>query len=203
MLGGGVAAGVPGPQQPGQRLPAGDLGTVLDLSSWPDGSRLILRKERPRPGAQLTFTDVDGHRVTAILTDTPAGAVPGQVAGLELRHRQHARVWGYLPLAGEDRIRQAKACGLRNFPCRAWNENQAWLEVLLTATDVLAWTQLIAFAHVPDLAHCEIAAFRYRVLHVAARLTTGARQVRLRIDETWRWAAEIAEGFTRIRSAFA
>ena len=64
---------------------------MIDLSSWPEGSRLILRKERPHPGAQLTFTDIDGHRVTAFLTDTGRGVIPGQVAGLELRHRQHAR----------------------------------------------------------------------------------------------------------------
>jgi hypothetical protein len=64
---------------------------MIDLSSWPEGSRLILRKERPHPGAQLTFTDVDGHRITAFLTDTGRGVIPGQVAGLELRHRQHAR----------------------------------------------------------------------------------------------------------------
>ena len=81
---------------------------MIDLSSWPDGSRLILRKERPHPGAQLTFTDIDGMRVTALLTNTPAGVVPFQAAGLELRHRQPARV--------EDRIREAKATGLRNLP---------------------------------------------------------------------------------------
>src|SRR5271166_7161976 len=72
---------------------------LVDLSKWPAGTRLILRKERPHPGAQLTFTDSDGHRVTGFLTDTPDGVVPGQLAGLELRHRQHARV--------EDRIRSS------------------------------------------------------------------------------------------------
>ena len=61
---------------------------MINLDHWPDGSRLILRKERPHPGAQLSFTDVDGHRITAILTDTPTGVVRGQVAGLELRHRR-------------------------------------------------------------------------------------------------------------------
>jgi len=167
---------------------------MIDLSSWPQGSRLILRKERPHPGAQLTFTDVDGMRVTAVLSDTPHGVVPGQGAGLELRHRQHARV--------EDRIRQAKDTGLRNLPCRAWNENAAWLEVVLTATDLVAWTKVIAFADVPELARCEIAAFRYRVLHVAARLTHSARQNRLRIDATWRWATHIATGYHRLRAAF-
>jgi hypothetical protein len=167
---------------------------MIGLDGWPAGSRLILRKERPHPGAQLRFTDVDGHRITALLTNTGTGMVPGQAAGLELRHRQHARV--------EDRIRQAKATGLRNLPCRAWNENQAWLQVVLTPVDLVARTQLIAFADVPELSRCEIAAFRYRVLHVAARLTTTARRLHLRIDKTWRWAAHIAEGFTRLRAAF-
>ncbi len=168
---------------------------LVDVSSWPAGSRLILRKERPHPGAQLTFSDVDGMRVTAFLTDTPPRVVGGQVAGLELRHRQHARV--------EDRIRQAKATGLRGFPCRAWNENNAWLETVLIAVDLLCWTKLICFADVPDLARAEIATFRYRVLHVAARLVRSARQLHLRIDKTWRWATHIANGFTRLRTAFA
>ena len=168
---------------------------MIDLGSWPEGSRLILRKERPHPGAQLTFTDVDGHRITAFLTDTPAGVIPGQAAGLELRHRQHARV--------EDRIRQAKAAGLRNFPCRGQEENSAWLEAVLAAADLVCWAKLICFTHVPSLARCEIAAFRYRVLHVAAQLTRSARRACLRIDRTWRWATQIAEGFHRLRAAFA
>jgi len=170
---------------------------TIDLGSWPSGSRLILRKERPHPGAQLRFTDADGMRITAILTNTSATGphvVPGQAAGLELRHRQHARV--------EDRIREAKATGLRNLPCRAFNENQAWLEVVLTAVDLVCWTKKVCFADIPALARCEIHAFRYRVLHVAARITRGARQVRLRIDKTWRWATHIAEGFHRLRAAF-
>ncbi len=168
---------------------------MIDLSAWPEGSRLILRKERPHPGAQLTFTDVDGHRITAFLTDTPCAVIPGQVAGLELRHRQHARV--------EDRIREAKASGLRNLPCRGWDENNAWLEAVLAAADLICWAKLICFTGVPSLARCEIAAFRYRVLHAAAQLTRSARRTCLRIDRTWRWAAQIAAGFHRLRAAFA
>ena len=68
--------------------------TLVDLSAWPAGTRLILRKERPHPGAQLRFTDADGMRVTAFITDTPPGVVAGQLAGLELRHRQHPRAQG-------------------------------------------------------------------------------------------------------------
>jgi hypothetical protein len=167
---------------------------LVDLSGWPAGTRLLLRKERPHPGAQLTFTDVDGHRVTAFITDTPTGVVPGQLAGLDLRHRQHARV--------EDRIRQAKAMGLRGFPLHGFASNAGWLEVVMTAIDLVAWSKLIGFTDHPDLARCEIEAFRYRVLHIAARITRGARQTRLRIDATWRWANAIAAGWHRIRAAF-
>jgi hypothetical protein len=167
---------------------------LVNVASWPAGTRLILRKERPHPGAQLRFTDADGMRVTAFITDTEPGVVPGQLAGLELRHRQHARV--------EDRIRELKATGLRNLPCHAFDANAAWLEIILTAADLVTWTRLLGFTEHPDLGRCEITTFRYRVLHVAARTTRGARQTRLRIDATWRWAAHIATAWQRIRAAF-
>lgn len=167
---------------------------LLDLSAWPVGAKVILRAERPHPGAQLTFTDADGHRITAFITDIPDRLIPGQTAGLELHHRQHARV--------EDRIREGKATGLRNLPCRGWDENVAWLETLLAATDLVCWTKLLGFADTPALAHAEIATFRNRVLHVAARLTRGARQVRLRLDRTCAHAGDIARAWHRIRAAF-
>jgi len=167
---------------------------LVNLATWPPGTRLVLRKERPHPGAQLRFTDADGMRVTAFITDTPAGEIPGQVAGLELRHRQHARV--------EDRIRELKATGLRNLPCHSFWANAAWLDIVLAAADLVTWTRLIGFIDHPGLARAEISTFRYRVLHVAARITHGARQRRLRLDATWRWAAQIATAWQTIRTAF-
>ena len=89
-----------------------------------------MRKERPHPGAQLRFTDSDGYRVTGFLTDTPDSVIPRQLAGLELRHRRHARV--------EDRIRQAKAAGLANLPFNSFDANAAWLEIIMAATDLIA-----------------------------------------------------------------
>jgi len=103
----------------------------------------------------------------------------------------------------EDRIREGKAVGLRNFPRHGWEENNAWLEAVLAAADLVCWAKLICFAAMPSLARREIAAFRYRVLHVAAQLTRSARRTCLRIDRAWRWAAQIAEGFRRLRAAFA
>ncbi|MBS4730157.1 IS1380 family transposase [Mycobacterium sp. SM1] len=172
----------------------GEATELVDLTKWPPGTRLILRKERPHPGAQLTFTDSDGHRITGFLTDTADGVIPGRLAGLELRHRQHARV--------EDRIRQAKATGLRNLPFHSFAANAAWLQIIMAATDLIAWAKLIGFTDNAELARCEIDTFRYRVLHVAARLTRGARQLRLRIDATWSWAQAITTAWTRIRAAF-
>ena len=68
----------------------------VDLSTWPAGSRVIVRRERPHPGAQLSFTDHDGYRFQAILTDQ----TDPNIAVLERCHRQRARV--------EDRIRDDK-----------------------------------------------------------------------------------------------
>jgi hypothetical protein len=168
---------------------------LVDLSAWPAGSRLIVRKERPHPGAQLSLFDVvEGMHHTAFLTDTAPGKVPGQIGGLELRQRQHARI--------EDRIRQAKAAGLRNLPCRAAPENHAWLEVVLAAADLVAWAKLICFADNETIARAEIDTFRYRILHVAARVTRGSRRVNLRLDQTWAWAKTLAEAFQRLRAAF-
>ena len=170
----------------------------LDLSAWPEGSRVIVRKERPHPGAQLSlFDEIEGLRHTAfICAERTAGDTSDlSLARLEVRHRAHARV--------EDRIRQAKAAGLRNLPCKLAPENHAWLECVLAAFDLVAWSKLICFSDEPALTHCEIAAFRYRVLHMAARITRGGRVVRLRLDRTWAWSKQLALGFTRLRAAFA
>jgi hypothetical protein len=103
----------------------------------------------------------------------------------------------------EDRIREAKNTGLRNLPCRGFDENAAWLETLLAATDLVCWTKLLGFRDTPELAHAEIATFRNLVLHVAARITRGARYIRLRIDHTWKHAKAIATAWLKTRAAFA
>jgi hypothetical protein len=109
-----------------------EVSGLANLSAWPEGTRLVLRRERPHPGAQLRITDLDGHRITGFLTNTPGG----QLADLELRHRRHARV--------EDRIRAGKDTGLRNLPFHDAAQNRVWLEVCALAADLLAWTQRLA-----------------------------------------------------------
>ncbi|MEU4290876.1 transposase [Kribbella sp. NPDC026596] len=164
-----------------------EITGLLNLTNWPKGSRVIVRRERPHPSAQLTFTDIDGHRFTAFLTDTPSG----QLADLAMEHRRHARV--------EDRIRCGKDTGIRNLPCHAFAANACWLELALAATNLLCWTQALCFTGA--LAHTEPATFRYQILHVAARLVRTARGRRLQLDTDWPWARELATAFTRLRAA--
>jgi Transposase DDE domain group 1/Domain of unknown function (DUF3387) len=128
-----------------------ELTGWIDLHTWPEGTRAIRRREDAHPGAQLRFTDHDGHRFQGFLTDQP-DPDPG---ALELRHRQRARV--------EDRIRGAKATGLRNLPFDRWRRNAIWLELILAAQDHCCWTQALLLDG--TLAAAEPKAVRYRLLH--------------------------------------
>jgi hypothetical protein len=157
-----------------------------DLSSWPAGMRVIARKERPHPGAQLRLTDLDGHRFTAFATD----ARKGQLADLELRHRQRARC--------EDRIRNAKDTGLRNLPLKDFAQNQAWCEIVALACDLLAWTQLLALTGTAR--RWEPKRLRLRLFTAAGRLARGGRRLRLRLAERWPWATEITAAVTRLQA---
>ncbi len=110
----------------------GLLADTLTKAGWPAGLRVIARRERPHPGAQLRLTDRDGWRITLFATNTPAGGPGRQLADLEARHRRRARA--------EDRIRALKDSGLRNLPLHDFAQNQIWLELVLLAADLLAWT---------------------------------------------------------------
>jgi Transposase DDE domain group 1 len=158
----------------------------LTAAGWPAGMRVIVRRERPHPGAQLTFTDQDGWRFQAFATDTRVG----QLAHLEARHRAHARV--------EDRIRCAKNRGLGRLPSRQFAINAAWVELALTAADLIAWTQTTLLEG--ELATAEPAMLRYRLLHVAARITRGQRRLFVRIDQTWPWRHRLAAAFARLHT---
>jgi hypothetical protein len=162
-----------------------EVTDLLDLTRWPAGMRVIIRRERPHPGAQLSlFEERDGWRYQAVATNT----MVDQLAFLEARHRAHARV--------EDRIRHAKDSGLGRFPSREFAINQAWLQVVTLAADLTAWLRLLALP--ASLSSCEPKALRYRLLHVPARLTRSGRRRRLRIPATWPWAEQLKAVFDAI-----
>jgi hypothetical protein len=145
---------------------------------------VIVRRERPHPGARLSFSDHDGHRFQATLTDQP----DPHIAALERRHRARARV--------EDRIRAAKNCGLANLPFRDFDANAVWLELVLTAQHVLFYSQTLALTGA--LARCEPKRLRYRLLHTAGRLAFHARTAVPRLPQAWPWAGELAAAFARL-----
>jgi Transposase DDE domain group 1 len=155
-----------------------ELTGWIDLHTWPPGTRLLCRREDAHPGAQLRFTDHDGHRFQVFLTDQ---ADP-DLARLELRHRQRARV--------EDRIRAAKATGLANLPFDLLRRNAVWLELVLAAQGLTCWTQALLLNG--TLAVAEPKTLRYRLLHVAARIVRHARRLILRLQHSWPWAVEPA-----------
>ena len=163
-----------------------ELTGLLDLSSWPEGMRVIVRKERPHPGAQLRFTDIDGHRVTCFATD----AQRGQLADLELRHRRRARC--------EDRIRCAKDTGLRNLPLHGFNQNQIWCELVAMACELLAWMAMLALDG-PARAW-EPKRLRLCLFTAAGRIVRGGRRLRLRLAATWPWATQITTAITRLQN---
>jgi hypothetical protein len=163
-----------------------ELPLDLPAASWPDATRAICRRERPHPGAQLSFTDHDGYRFQVFITNQP----DPDIATLELRHRRRARV--------EDRIRTAKDTGLRNLPFADLERNTAWLELVLTAQDLTAWTQLLLLDG--DLARCEPKRLRYRLLHVAARLTRTGRRTILHLPRSWPWRHALRGAFHRLRA---
>ena len=163
-----------------------DITGMLDLDGWPAGMRVIVRKERPHPGAQLRFTDIDGHRFTCFATD----AKKGQLADLELRHRRRARC--------EDRIRCAKDTGLRNLPLKGFAANQLWCEIVALACELLAWTQLLALT--ADARRWEPKRLRLRLFSVAGRLAFSGRRLRLRLAERWAWTEQVTAAVARLQA---
>ncbi|MFI2207792.1 IS1380 family transposase [Streptomyces sp. NPDC020192] len=160
---------------------AGDCQT-----GWPKGLRLIVRKERPHPGAQLRFTHADGMRLTCFATNT-AGET---IAALELRHRQRARA--------EDRIRAARATGLRNLPLHDAAQNQVWLEIVQIALDLLAWMPLLALTGQARL--WEPRRLRLRLFSTAAQLVTTGRRRYLRLAGHWPWTDLITDALDRLHA---
>ncbi len=157
-------------------------GDVLD--GWPKGMRLIVRKERPHPGAQLRLTDADGMRLTCFATNT----LGRPIAELELRHRLRARA--------EDRIRAARATGLRNLPLHRTAQNRIWLELVQIALDLLAWMPMLALTGKARL--WEPRRLRLRLFTAAGQLVTTGRRRILRLARHWPWTGHITAALDRL-----
>jgi len=158
----------------------------VELSTWPEGSRLIARRTKLKEGDQQSFADHDGYRLAVFLTDQSGAHVPR----FDLEHRGHARV--------EDRIRQAKDCGLSNLPFRSFAHNQVWLWLVQLAQDLVAWTGQLCLAE--QARAWELKRLRYRLLHQSGRIARHARQRILRLSRDWPWSGQLAAAFARLQA---
>lgn len=155
------------------------------FTGWPPGMRVIARKERPHPGAQLRITDENGWRIQVFATNTTGSTL----AELEVRHRSRARC--------EDRIRNLKDTGATNLPLHAFGKNQIWLELTQLASELIAWTQILAFSGLPARVW-EPKRIRLRILAVAGRIITTGRRHILRLPRRWPWTDIILVGHQRL-----
>jgi hypothetical protein len=157
------------------------------LANWPADLRIVCRREKPHPGAQLSlFEQADGWRYQLTATNTPGTTAQF----LEARHRPHARV--------EDNIRTGKQTGLGHLPSTSIDINRAWCVAATLAADLLCWLRLLCLDG--PLAKAEPKTLRYRLLHTAARIVRGQRKRTIRIPETWPWAEQLQ---ACLRAAFA
>jgi hypothetical protein len=164
-----------------------EITGLLDLTTWPAGIRVIVRKERPHPGAQLRFTDREGLRLTAFATNTSTG----QLAQLELRHRSRARC--------EDRIRNAKDTGLRNLPFHSYDANRIWIALVTAAMDLTAWMQMLAL-HDHDARRSEPKTLRLRLFSLPGKIARHARRTTLHLPRHAPWTGLALTAMTRLEA---
>jgi Transposase DDE domain group 1 len=176
-------------------MPAPVRATRPGPQDWPEGIRVIARRERPHPGAQLRLTDPDGWRITCFATNTrgPGWTLPA----LEVRHRLRARA--------EDRIRGLKDTGMRNLPFHGFTQNQIWLEIIALAADLLVWTQTqtqtqtLAWHDHEPARRWEPKRLRLRILAVAGRIIRTGRRRRLRLPHSWPYNHLIDAGWAALQ----
>jgi len=160
-----------------------EITDMINLALWPVGTRMIVRREIPHPGAQLTFTDIEGRRFQAFITNQ----TEPDIAYLEALQRGRGRA--------EKLICNLKDTGCTNLPSADFAINHAWLTTAMIAHDLLIWTQHLCLDG--DLAKAEPKRLRYTLLHTAGLIARTGHRTRLRLAAGWPWATELVDAFDR------
>jgi len=167
-----------------------ELTALLDMTGWPIGMRVIVRKERPHPGAVADHRcrRAPGHRVP---TNTKTGGPVTQLPDLELRHRRRARC--------EDRIRVSKDTGLMNLPLQGFDQNRIWCAIVALAVEITAWMQMLALTG-HQARRWEPKRLRLRLFTLPATIARTGRQVRLHLATKAPWVGLVNQGVGRLRA---
>ncbi|MEZ2392224.1 IS1380 family transposase [bacterium RCC_150] len=145
---------------------------VVPLKDYPPGTNIYLRAEPLHPGAQPTLLDLDGHRITAFLTNSPRWHGPF----LDARHRARGRC--------ENRIKTLKNTGLGKLPFYDFAANQAWANIAALASNLVSWLQLAALPDGHQARTWDIKRWRYRLFATAGKIITRARRRQLLLPES-------------------
>jgi len=160
-----------------------EVTDLVDLSSWPQGTRLIIRRQPLHPGARTSLLPDLEYRFWGHYTDQE-----GDPAELDRSMRAHAHV--------EDFIGRLKNSGLERFPFTGFEANQAWLQTVCWASDLVAWFQMLCLTG--PLAVAKAKRLRWTFWHAPARIITTARRDIVRILDGWPTATEILGAYRNI-----
>jgi hypothetical protein len=162
-----------------------ELTDRVDLSRWPGGTRLIVRREPLHQGAQRSLFPSETYRYWGHFTDQH-----GDPVELDVSMRGHARV--------EDHIRRLKASGLERFPFTNLDANHAWLATVAHAADLVRWFQLLCLTG--SLAVAEPKTLRWRLWHTPARVIRKGRRDLIRLLDGWPDTNALLDAYHHITS---
>jgi len=158
-----------------------ELTSLVNLSNYPEGTRLIVRREPLHPGAQQSLFPSLEFRYWGFYTDQAGEAVA-------LDAFMHAHV--------EENISRLKDSGLLRFPFSSLEANKNWLFCVLAAADLVRWFQLICCEG--ELALARPKALRWSLLHAPGRVVHSARRVIVRVLDGWPSAKVLLSAYRRI-----
>ena len=160
-----------------------ELTHLADLSGWPEGTRLIVRREPLHPGAQGSLFPSETFRYWGHYTDSNLDPVAS-----DLDMRAHARV--------EDNIRRLKDSGASRFPFTNLDANKAWLDTVCFADTLVRWFQLLCMPQ--RFVNAEPKTMRWAIWHTPARIVRHARQHVIRILDGWPTTNDILNAYRHI-----
>jgi len=166
-----------------QRSHVAEITDLVDLTAWPPGTRLIVRREHLHQGAQRSLFPSLQYRFWGHYTDAD-----GTPVDLDAHMRDHAHV--------EDHIKRLKDSGLERFPFTNLDANRAWMQLVCFAADLVRWFQHLCCTGA--LATAEPKRLRWSLWHTPARIIRQAGRDIVRIIDGWPTTRDLLAAHHRI-----